>query len=87
MKNWYCDLSVAVQKSLLKDGSLVLRLEGADLLGTAHFDAYSDFGSHTIMQTNRMDTQRVKISVRYNFNTAQSKYRGSGAGADSRERM
>ena len=87
MKNWYCDLSVAVQKSLLKDGSLVLRLEGADLLGTAHFDAYSDFGSHTIMQTNRMDTQRIKLSIRYNFNTAQSKYRGSGAGADSRERM
>lgn len=62
-------------------------LEGADLLGTAHFDAYSDFGSHTIMQTNRMDTQRIKLSIRYNFNTAQSKYRGSGAGADSRERM
>ena len=87
MNNWYCDLSVAVQKSLLSDGSLVLRLEGADLLGTAHFDAYSDFGSHTIMQTNRMDTQRIKFSVRYNFNTAQSKYRGSGAGSDSRERM
>ena len=87
MRNWYFDLSTAVQKTLLKDGSLVLRLEGADLLGTAHFDAYSDFGSHTIMQTNRMDTQRIKFSVRYNFNTAQSKYRGSGAGSDSRERM
>ena len=87
MRNWYFDLSTAVQKTLLKDGSLVLRLEGADLLGTAHFDAYSDFGSHTIMQTNQMDTQRVKFSLRYNFNTAQSKYRGSGAGADSRERM
>ena len=87
MRNWYFDLSTAVQKTLLKDGSLVLRLEGADLLGTAHFDAYSDFGSHTINQTNRMDTQRVKFSLRYNFNTAQSKYRGSGAGADSRERM
>ena len=87
MRNWYFDLSTAVQKTLLKDGSLVLRLEGADLLGTAHFDAYSDFGSHTIMQTNRMDTQRVKFSLRYNFNTAKSKYRGSGAGADSRERM
>ena len=87
MKNWYCDLSMAVQKSLLKDGSLVLRLEGADLLGTAHFDAYSDFDRHTIMQTNLMDTQRVKLSLRYNFNTAQSKYRGRGAGADNRERM
>ena len=87
MKNWYCDLSTAVQKTLLKDGSLVLRLEGSDLLGTAHFDADSDFGSHTIMQTNRMDTQRVKLSVRYNFNTAQSKYRGTGAGSDSKGRM
>ena len=87
MRNWYFDLRTAVQKTLLKDGSLVLRLEGADLLGTAHFDPYSDFGSHTIMQTNRMDTQRIKFSLRYNFNTAQSKYRGSGAGSDSRERM
>ena len=87
MKNWYCDLSTAVQKTLLKDGSLVLRLEGSDLLGTAHFDADTDFGSHTIMQTNRMDTQRVKLSVRYNFNTAQSKYRGTGAGSDNRSRM
>ena len=43
--------------------------------------------SHTIMQTNRMDTQKVKLSVRYNFNTAQSKYRGTGAGADSKARM
>jgi hypothetical protein len=39
------------------------------------------------MQTNRMDTQKVKLSVRYNFNTAQSKYRGTGAGADSKGRM
>ena len=72
---------------MLQDGSLVLRLEGSDLLGTAHLDANSDFGSHTISQTNLMDTQRVKLSVRYNFNTAQSKYRGTGAGSDSKIRM
>lgn len=75
----------AIQKTLLKDGSLVLRLEGEDLAGAAHFDGQSDFGSHTIMQTNLMDTQRVKISVRYNFNTATSKYRGTGAGRDSKK--
>lgn len=83
----YCDITAAVQKTLLKDGSLVLRLEGADLAGLAHCNVDSDFGSHTIMQTNRMDTQKVKLSVRYNFNTAQSKYRGTGAGADSKGRM
>ena len=83
----YCDVTAAVQKTLLEDGSLVLRLEGADLLGQAHIDVITDFGSHYIRQTNIMDTQRVKFSIRYSFNTAQSKYRGTGAGADSKDRM
>ena len=87
MSNWNINITAAVQKTLLRDGSLVLRLEGADLTHTAHFNVDSDFGSHTIMQTNLMDTQKVKLSVRYNFNTAQSKYRGTGAGADSKARM
>ena len=34
-----------------------------------------------------MDTQKVKLSVRYSFNTVQSKYRGTGAGTDSKARM
>ena len=83
----YCDVTAAVQKTLLEDGSLVLRLEGADLLDMAHTDIETDFGSHYINQLNKMDTQRVKFSVRYNFNTAKSKYRGTGAGADSKDRM
>ena len=87
MSNWNINLSAAVQKTLLPDGSLVLRLEGEDLTRTAHFNTASDFGSHTIVQTNLMDTQRVKLSVRYSFNTVQSKYRGSGAGADNKARM
>ena len=81
------DLTAAVQKTLLADGSLVLRLEGSDLAGTNRYNVNSDFGSHTIRQTNSMDTQKVKLSLRYNFNTAQSKYRGSGAGADNKGRM
>ena len=87
LKNAYVDITAAIQKTLLTDGSLVLRIEGADLAGLAHYDVDSDFGSHTMMQTNLMDTQKVKISVRYNFNAAQSKYRGTGAGADSKARM
>ena len=83
----YCDIGAAVQKTLLADGSLVLRLEATDLAGLAHYNVDSDFGSHTITQTNVLDTQKVKLSVRYNFNTAQSKYRGTGAGADSKARM
>ncbi len=87
LRNVYFDLTAAVQKTLLKDNSLVLRLEGHDLARQAHANVDSDFGSHTIKQTNMMDTQKVKFSVRYTFNTAQSKYRGTGAGADQKARM
>jgi hypothetical protein len=87
IRNIYANVTAAVQKTLLKDGSMVLRLEGNDLLDTAHMNVDSDFGSHTISQTNIMDMQKIKFSVRYNFNAAQSKYRGTGAGADSKNRM
>ena len=87
VRNWFANLTAAVQKTLLKDGSLVIRLEGSDLTGTTHYDVNSDFGSHVIIQTNLMDTQKVRLSVRYNFNAAQSKYRGTGAGSDSKSRM
>ena len=81
------DLEAAVQKKLLKNGALILRLEGHDLAGLANYDVKTDFGNHLINQTNKMDSQRVKFSVRYNFNTAQSKYRGSGAGEKQKARM
>lgn len=87
LTNNHLDVTAAIQKKLLRDGSLVLRLEGSDLAGMARFNVDTDFGNHTITQTNMMDTQKVKFSVRYNFNTAQSKYRGTGAGADSKGRM
>ena len=87
LTNVYFNLSAAVQKTLLKDGSLVLRLEGSDLAGMAHNDVATDFGNYKVWQTNIMDTQRLKLSIRYRFNTAQSKYKGTGAGNDTRDRM
>lgn len=87
MRDAFFNLTAAVQKTLLKDNSLVLRLEGNDLAHTAKTNVDSDFGSHTISQNNMMDTQRVKFSVRYTFNAAQSKYRGTGAGTDQKSRM
>ena len=87
LTNVYFDLTAAVQKSLLKDGSLVLRLEGADLAGMAHNDVATDFGNYKLWQTNIMNTQRIKFTIRYSFNTAQSKYKGTGAGSDTKDRM
>ena len=87
MKDVYFNLSAAVQKTLLKDNSLVLRLEGSDLTHTAKTNVDSDFGNHTMTQYNVMDFQKVKFSIRYTFNAAQSKYRGTGAGSDQKSRM
>ena len=87
ISNVYFDLSAAVQKAFLRDKSLIVRLSGADLAGKALTNVSSDFGSVVINQNNMMDTQRVKLSIRYRFNAAQSKYKGTGAGSDVRRRM
>ena len=86
LTNNYLDISAAVQKSFL-DNTLVLRLEGSDLAGLGRYDVMTDCGSHIIRQTNLMDNQRIKFSIRYNFNTAQSKYKGTGAGTEVKSRM
>ena len=87
MTNVYFDQSAAIQKSFLKDKSLVVRLEGRNLAGLGNIDVESDFGALSIVQTTAMDTQRLVLSVRYHFNAAQSKYRGTGAGIEVKNRM
>lgn len=87
LTNHYLDLNAAVQKTLLKDGSLVIRLEGRDLANRARYNLFTDLGHYKITQSNMMDTQRIVLSVRYRFNTASSKYKGTGAGQDARKRM
>lgn len=85
--NHYLDVNAAIQKTLLKDGSLVLRLSGSDLAGLGNNHVYADFGAHLMYQSNVMDTQRVKLTVRYKFNIASNKYKGTGAGSDVKSRM
>ena len=85
--NHYVDISAAIQKTLLKDGSLVIRLAGSDLAGLGYSKVFVDLGYYRLHQSVKMDSQRVTLSVRYRFNTTQSKYKGTGAGADAKDRM
>ena len=87
LTNHYFDLTAAVQKTLLKDGSLVLRLEGRDLAYMGHNNVFTNLGHYNITQSVLMDTQRLVFSLRYRFNTTESKYKGTGAGKDARSRM
>ena len=87
LTNHFFDLTAAVQKTLLKDGSLVLRLEGRDLAYLGHNNVFSNLGHYSIKQSVLMDSQRLVFSIRYRFNTTESKYKGTGAGNDTRDRM
>ncbi|MCR5352220.1 MAG: outer membrane beta-barrel protein [Bacteroidales bacterium] len=85
--NHYLNVEAAIQKTLLRDGSLVLRITGSDLAGLGHNDIDGYLDTYHIIQSLRFDTQRVGISLRYRFNSAASKYKGTGAGADAKSRM
>ena len=65
----------------------MIRLEGRDLANKGYNNIFTDIGHYKITQSVHMDTQRVVLSVRYRFNTAASKYKGTGAGQDAKSRM
>lgn len=69
------------------DTKKVLRLEGRDLTYTGHNNIFVNQGHDQITKSVFMDTQRLVLSIRYRFNTTESKYKGTGAGKDVRQRM
>lgn len=90
----YWNLTAAVQKSFLKDKSLVVRLSVADIFNTAKQDALLDLGNYTLKQGDvfgegrgNYSFHRVALSVRYAFNATKSKYKGKSAGEAAIKRM
>lgn len=94
LTNNFWNLSVAVQKSFLKNDALSVRLSMGDIFHTAYHNAVVDLGNYVSRQSHVLgqqrdvyDFQRLSLSVRYTFNAVKSKYKGTGAGRDSRDRM
>lgn len=90
--NFYNDynnmrLGVSVQKNMLKDKSLTVRLSVTDILQRNCMNEYSDMGYYQIRQNNRYSTHKLQLSVIYRLNPARSKYKGTGAGKEAQERM
>ena len=90
----YWNMTAAVQKSFLKDKSLVVRLSVADIFNTAKQDALIDLGNYTLLKGDvfgegrgNYSFHRVSLSVRYAFNATKSKYKGKGAGQDVIKRL
>lgn len=64
-----------------------LRLTVNDNLYHIAEDILMDSGDSQMHQINKNSTQRLSISVRYAFNQTKSKYKGSGAGQDAKDRI
>ena len=78
-------LDIGATKTFLND-RLSIQVTGHNLLNSQeHYKLH--YGLRTMCQTQRRDVREVEFTMRYKFNSAQSKYKGTGAGASEKERL
>ena len=78
-------LDIGATKTFLND-RLSIKVTGHNLLNSQeHYKVR--YGLRNICQTQRRDVREVEFTVRYKFNAAQSKYKGTGAGTSEKERL
>ena len=82
----YFVLDFCVSKSFL-DGALNVEAGVSDITGDTRRDikSLSKMGYMNIYDT--YDTREFYLQIQYRFNPAKSKYKGTGAGNDEKERM
>ncbi|MCI6117894.1 MAG: outer membrane beta-barrel protein [Prevotella sp.] len=80
-------LNLAVSKSFLKHDALNVRVAWNDILNKTKEHVCTDYGNFIHNQNNDYYSPCVQLRVSYRFNTANSKYKGTGAGADAKSRM
>ena len=79
-------LDVALTKTFFRD-RLSLKVAGQDLLNRSKNGALIRAPKIDIYQLNSMDSRCVSVTLRYRFNTTDSKYRGKGAGNEEKDRL
>lgn len=77
---------VSVRKSFLND-ALSVELRGNDIFKTNRMSYSMYSGDYYLYQKSVWDRQEFAVTVRYKFNTAKSKYKGTGAGDSQKSRM
>ena len=79
-------LNVSLTKTFF-DERLSIRLQGYDLLGTEKNKMLSYFDGIQTKQIGWSDSREIGLTVRYKFNTTRSKYKGTGAGNEEKNRL
>lgn len=79
-------LSVEVKKTW-SDGRVSVSAKGSDLLHTEKFRNAMYAGQICGEQLNWSDSREFVLTLRYKFNPSKSKYMGTGAGNEEKERL
>ena len=81
-------LDLRLSKQFLRDKSLNVALVASDILRTKYDEgtAYGGIGYRNIFRLYR-DARRVGINLSWKFNATKSRYKGSHAGQDERNRL
>ena len=82
----YGYVNLSVRKSFLND-ALSVELRGNDIFNTNKISYSMYSGDYYLYQKSAWDRQEFAVTVRYKFNTAKSKYKGTGAGDSQKNRM
>ena len=86
LRNTY-NLGLVVQKCWLKNDALCLRVSMSDVLQMRTNVLLLDNGYFQLHQTSGQNYHRLNVTLRYTFTSSNNKYKGSGAGADAKNRM
>ena len=82
----YGYVNLSIRKSFLNE-TLSVELRGNDIFNTNKISYSMYSGDYYLYQKSAWDRQEFVITVRYKFNTAKSKYKGTGAGDSQKSRM
>ncbi len=79
------NLYLSLTKTFLND-RLSVKIAGRNLLD-AQEKVQLRYGLRNMCQAQHRDSRELQVTVRYKFNSASSKWRGSGAGSDEKARL
>ncbi len=82
----YFSANLSMYKSFLK-GRIMLFLSATDLLGTGNMYSHMYSGSMRDIVHHDFSTSNYSLTFRYRINVAKSKYKGTGAGQEQKNRM
>ena len=77
-------MNASLSKSFLKD-NLILQLQAYNILNPKQVATV--YSGIRVLQNTQVMHRQVALTVRYKFNTIQSKYKGTGAGESQKNRM